>query len=283
MDLEDNHRIDPPPRSAGFPTPSFCPTAMNSRLRALRPLPRGFTLIELLTVIAIIGILAAIIIPTVGKVRASAKKAQCLSNMRQWGTAARLFSNDHKGLVALYNNLGGGTPSPQIYSPYFSQTKMIDPAGQARSSQEVMSRCPVAITDTSDTNFRARCYAFVRGGGVNGPGIKRVDSSVFGLTPGTLIPAYNIGDAAAPSRYPMMMETHTPQNNAITIDAITGANGFDQYVRPVQVNSDAQLVRHGGSANFVFLDGHVASFSASDTDYSVPANKPIMDQWFKLK
>jgi prepilin-type N-terminal cleavage/methylation domain-containing protein len=59
----------------------------------------GFTLIELLTVIAIIGILAAIIIPTVGKVRATALGAQCSSNLRQLGQQLNLYANDSKGYL----------------------------------------------------------------------------------------------------------------------------------------------------------------------------------------
>lgn len=55
----------------------------------------GFTLIELLTVIAIIGILASILIPTVGKVRESARGAACTSNLRQVAQAMHLYADDN--------------------------------------------------------------------------------------------------------------------------------------------------------------------------------------------
>lgn len=57
----------------------------------------AFTLIELLTVVAIVGILAAILIPVVGNVRKSAQNTNCVSNLRQIGHAMALYTNDHNG------------------------------------------------------------------------------------------------------------------------------------------------------------------------------------------
>jgi prepilin-type N-terminal cleavage/methylation domain-containing protein/prepilin-type processing-associated H-X9-DG protein len=73
---------------------------------------RAFTLIELLTVIAIIGILAAILIPVVGSVREQAKDSVCKSNLRQMHMAWVLFANDHNGLATTVRRPAESGPRP---------------------------------------------------------------------------------------------------------------------------------------------------------------------------
>lgn len=71
-------------------------------------LGQAFTLIELLTVIAIIGILSAILIPVVASVRDQARSSVCKSNLRQIGLAIQMYANDHGDLTPP-NNAPGGT------------------------------------------------------------------------------------------------------------------------------------------------------------------------------
>lgn len=74
---------------------------------------QAFTLIELLTVIAIIGILASILIPTVGRVRESARRSVDASNIRQIGQACLIYANDHREALPPKNlDPQTGLPTP---------------------------------------------------------------------------------------------------------------------------------------------------------------------------
>jgi prepilin-type N-terminal cleavage/methylation domain-containing protein/prepilin-type processing-associated H-X9-DG protein len=58
------------------------------------PRGRGFTLVELLVVISVIIIIAALLFPVFARAREQARKASCLSNLRQIGLAVMLYAQD---------------------------------------------------------------------------------------------------------------------------------------------------------------------------------------------
>lgn len=81
---------------------------------------RAFTLIELLTVIAIIGILAAIIIPVTGAVRKSAKKAQTKSQFSQWTQSMLGYKNEYGFFPPINRSTYGTSATNKLNSDAFA-------------------------------------------------------------------------------------------------------------------------------------------------------------------
>ena len=102
----------------------------------------GFTLIELLVVIAIISILAAILFPVFARARENARRASCMSNVKQMGLGVMMYVQDYdEKYPPSYIPAPGPTPDGQ--STYWSSTlwlwqQIIYP--YTKSSQ--IYRCP---------------------------------------------------------------------------------------------------------------------------------------------
>ena len=112
---------------------------------------RGFTLIELLVVIAIIAILAAMLFPVFARARESARKIQCLANVKNIATAVQMYLTDYDRLppsehrpeiVSFYEDMGGCPANIQgaKNNPYLKWPVVLDEYVKNRD----VWRCPSA-------------------------------------------------------------------------------------------------------------------------------------------
>lgn len=92
---------------------------------------RGFSLVELLVVIAVIGILVALLLPAVQASREAARRAQCANNLKQLGLAALQFHDQHRHLppgIGYYPTASNGVFGTSFFHllPYLEEGNLFD-------------------------------------------------------------------------------------------------------------------------------------------------------------
>jgi prepilin-type N-terminal cleavage/methylation domain-containing protein/prepilin-type processing-associated H-X9-DG protein len=225
----------------------------------------AFTLIELLTVIAIIGILAAIFIPTVAAVRQSARSATCVSNLRQVGTAIQLFATDNKGLFPGSGARSSGTSASwqDVLNAIVFEASLSAP----RPPLQRLGDTPVAgqiycpsMEPWGTTARYPRAYV------ING-NVADLNTTTNPPMP-TWGPLFNYQKGRPvvlfrnPSRTVLVLES---ERNG---DGVSPAAPLDQIVMgdgttapPWSANSQSFAFRHKNRMHVLFMDTHVESLS----------------------
>lgn len=233
-----------------------------------KPKRPGFTLIELLVVISIIALLIAILLPTLGAARDSARNAQCLSRMKNMAVAITAYEVDNKGFLP--RGHGGNNAAfmnDPDYTYYISEyLKPYMDVEDALTADYYL--CPASTVEPLGS--RRLSYSTFRGLFINrdDPGFATKRIRVSDVRRPTEIIGF--GDAAQQSGDLVS----GPNFSGGFVGPYTDTTLRDQTIAfPEELNEDGLTgsglddgfhfrFRHGGNktANAGFIDGHAESF-----------------------
>ena len=229
----------------------------------------GFTLIELLVVIAIISILAAILFPVFARARENARRASCMSNLKQMGLATMMYVQDYdekypRSLTLPspatqlppdgYYWVAGDWFWPQLLYPYTKSTQVV----MCPSAPVVpfnTSGKPVPFYGSYGANVMLFAYyssPVVSMASVQSPASTYMfmDGSIVYMAPANVTVVHNITN-------PNGQYWYLPGTGPGSQDNLTKGGTAWTTLGLGNMDKDFASGRHFGGVNVTFADGHV--------------------------
>jgi prepilin-type processing-associated H-X9-DG protein/prepilin-type N-terminal cleavage/methylation domain-containing protein len=206
----------------------------------------ALTLIELMVVIAVIGILAALLLAAVSQAKGRAQRIQCVGNLHQLGVGLQVFLSNNHGYPAAFQNTNDDYPG--YWALQLERGGLGIASPQTNFYQKGIWLCPSAQwhyhnVSADELNF----YGY----------------NAFGVLPvGNLTnsPGLLGHHAWSSSEFTPIADSEVSvPSDMIAIGDGNGSMFFMRGNLAVREKTENILTRHQGKANVVFCDGHVES------------------------
>lgn len=203
---------------------------MRKRRNFVRITRSAFTLLEILIVLAIVGILAAILLPLFNAARESGRSATCQSNLHQIGLAMRLYVQDNAGFWPdpLPYGLGLQCSWPERIYPYVKSSAVF----QCPNAPQLIYAPGCGPDDNNGETIRTFDGAYAMNDLRQGT-VVRINDARFGNPSGTIVVLDGKGNFIGLTAADAPLET------------------------PQDVLNAGVVIRHRNGSNLLYADGHV--------------------------
>lgn len=214
---------------------------------------RAFTLIELLVVIAIISILAAILFPVFARARENARRASCMSNLKQIGLGVMMYVQDYDETYPRVLMSAGPTPPGGYWSgTYWFWQQIIHP--YTKSFQ--LYYCPSGIAGTTPIsgNYGVNGQLIPRYSSVSLAAVDSPSTTYLGMDTGMYF--IQISSSRDNVSSPSGAFWYIPGTAKYVGCGPTGCSGTYPLAGDLKDDFNSEG-RHFDGNNVIFADGHV--------------------------